>query len=556
MEMALEFRGVSYRYLGKEEFIIKDINLKIPKGSFYVLAGPTGSGKTTMLMLARGLHKEYGGKFKGDIYVSNQNIKDIDIGELGTKVGLIFQDPASQLHQLRVIDEVRSAPMYQGLPWDECKSRAETIINEILDRTFYNRSPNDLSYGEQQKVALAACLAMKSEILLLDEPFSFLDVKASKEVLEIILKLKEKGITIILSTHNLEQVSRYTDRIALIDKGKVILEGPTMDILYSEEIEKIITEPLSIKIAKALIEKKKIKEKVVDWQDLLKKIRIKPEINTTQREEVIQNTALELNDVSYTFPDGTVGVKDVSLKIHRGEILGIIGKNGSGKTTLAKLVLGLLKPKKGKIRLSGEDVTKTNASEITRKIGYVAQDPIEMLFELTVLRECAFGPRCLKLKNPEQRAKETLTKLGLIKYKEKHPDSLSGGEKRLLTIADILVSNPQFLILDEPEFGLDLKTWNSIAETIRNLREEGKTIILITHNLEITSFLCDRIAVMSEGKVFRIGEPLKIFTDFELLKECGLLSLPLFEVFKEIKDKRTLSEKEFINTVVSFVEEV
>ncbi|MDI6807320.1 MAG: ABC transporter ATP-binding protein [Candidatus Aenigmarchaeota archaeon] len=261
-KVAVEFSNVSYKYPGIDNWILEDINLKIPTNSFYVLAGPTGSGKTTLLMLARGFHKEYSGKFDGDIYILGESIKNFKITELGSKIGIIFQDPVSQLHQLRVIDEVMSAPMYQGLPWSECKTRAETVINEILDRDFYNRSPNELSSGEQQKVALAACLVMNCEILILDEPFSFLSIKAAQEILKILLELKEKGKTIILATHHLEQVSRHTDRIALIDSGKVVLEGPTMDILYSKEMGKILTEPLSIKVAKALIKSRKLKEKV------------------------------------------------------------------------------------------------------------------------------------------------------------------------------------------------------------------------------------------------------------------------------------------------------
>ncbi|GAI38101.1 unnamed protein product, partial [marine sediment metagenome] len=255
LKIALEFKNVHYKYPGTEKWILKDINLKVPKNSFHIIAGPTGSGKTTLLMVARGFHKEWGGNFHGNIYILNQNIKDSDIGRLGSNVGIIFQNPSTQLHQLRVIDEIMSAPMYQGLPLQECKKRVETVVNQILDVGFYNRSPNELSYGEQQKVALAACLSMECEILLLDEPFSFLDPKSVREILDILLKFKKRGKTIILTTHNLEQVSSYADRIVLINNGELILDGSPEEVLYSNNLEEILTSPLSIKVAKLLLYK-------------------------------------------------------------------------------------------------------------------------------------------------------------------------------------------------------------------------------------------------------------------------------------------------------------
>ncbi len=552
MKVAIEFKNVYYKYPGTKTWVLRNIDLQIPWNSFYVIVGPTGCGKTTLLMLARGFLKEYGGEFKGGIYILNQNIKDSDVGILGSNIGIIFQHPSTQLHQLKVIDEIMSAPMYQGLPWQECKKRAKAVAEQILDPSFYNRNPNELSYGEQQKVALAACLSMRCEILLLDEPFSFLDSKAVKEIMDILLKLQKRGKTIVLATHNLEQVSGHADRIALMDNGRLLSEGRPKEVLYSNELGETLTFPVSIRVAKALIEEGKLEEKVVNWQSLLKRIKINSVSRKVIKNEVKQDVILKLNNISYTYPDSTKGLKNVSLDIYKGEILGVIGINGSGKTTLAKLILGLLKPDEGEIYLFGNKITNVEISERAKRIGYITQDPVEMLFGDTVLQECAFGPKSLGLKNPAQLAKETLNKLGLLRYKEEHPDSLSGGEKRLLTIADILVNKPQILILDEPEFGLDPKTWRSIANTIRKLKKERKTIILITHNIEVTIFLCDRVAVMSKGKILKVRNPLGLYTDSEFLQNSNLPSLPLFKTLKAMaRDKKPLSEKKFIDTLVS-----
>jgi len=545
---AIDFKQVSYKYPGVDEWTLKDVNLKIPRNSFYIIAGPVGSGKTTLLMLARGFHKEYGGKFYGDIHVLGKNIRDLDIHHLGSKVGIIFQNPALQLHQLRVIDEVMSAPMYQNLPYERCKRRAQRLIKQILGKEFYNRSPNELSSGEQQKVAIASCLAMKCKILLLDEPFSFMDVKSMQETLKILEQLKKKRMTIVIATHGLERVSRYADRIAVLDNKTVYLEGKTKEILYDERLEQILTAPLSIKTAKELIRNQKLKQRVVDWEELTKKIKLK-KVGRVEKKHKKKKPYLELENVSYTYPDGNVGVRDISLEIYKKEIFGIVGHNGSGKTTLAKLILGLLKPNKGKVILAGNNITRMKIHEKAKKIGYVTQDPIDMLFETSVLQECAYGPKCLGYKYPERRARMTLKKLGILDQEKKHPDSLSGGQKRLLSIADILVNDPEVLILDEPEFGLDPKNWRSIVRIVKKLKKQGKTIIVITQDLEVTLFLCDRIAVMNDGMISRIGKPAEIFSDAKFLEKNGLSSLPVFGILDKINPGSLSSEDDFIKAV-------
>jgi len=542
---ALQLKNISYQYPGTKNWVLENINLEIPQGSFFVIIGPSGSGKTTLISLARGFAQEWGGELKGKIFVDGKDIKDISIAELGKKIGLIFQNPALQLHQLRVIDEVMSAPMYQGLPYEECQKRAKNLVNKILGKKFEYRSPNELSSGEQQKTALAASLSMKADILLLDEPLSFLDTKADQEVLKIILDLHREGKTIVIATHDIEEVARYATQMALLDKSKLVLAGKPEEVLYSPKLEEILTMPLSVKTAKALIEKKKLKERVVSWQDLQKKIVFKQARKKKKKKEKGE-TILNLEKVTFTYPGTKRGLKEINLKVNKNEILGIVGANGSGKTTLAKLILGLLKPKRGKIELSGEEITKLSTSERARKIGYVTQDPMDMFFEINIWDEVASGPKFLKLSEPKKRAERTLKELNLWQYKEKHPDSISGGEKSLLGIGDILVNDPEILLLDEPEFGLDPKNWHKITEIIKDLRKKGKTIILITQDLEITTFLCDRIVLMKDGEILRQGSPKEIFTNFNLLKRAHLEPLPMFNFLSRVSDESLESEEKFI----------
>lgn len=551
LDRALVFKNVSYKYPGATNWVLNNINLEIPVASFFVIVGPTGCGKTTLAMVARGLYKEYGGDFLGDIYVFGESVKETGLEDLGSKIGIIFQDPACQLHQLRVIDEVMSGPMYQGLPWQDCKQKAQELIVEILGEEFYERSPDELSNGEQQKVALAACLAMNCKLLILDEPFSFLDIKAAEEILSILLQLKKRGKTIILVIHNLEQIAKYADMIALMDKGRIISSGDPIKTLYSKKLGEIVDLPLSIQVAKSLIKREILKEKIVSWEDLFNKVVFEEKTKSagidtiqkkTNREKILEATSL-----SYTYPNGIVGVKDLSLDVYKGEILGIIGQNGSGKTTLAKLFLGLLKPSKGEIRFRGENIKGLRTSQRATKIGYITQNPADMLFENSVLQEAAFGPKVLGLPSATRKAKKALSAVGILRYCDKHPDSLSGGEKRLLSIADVLANEPEILIFDEPEFGLDLKTWELISSKMKYLTRRGKTIILITHNLEYTVFLCDRIAMMGNKRILEVGQPKEIYSNYELLRRNGLVFLRFFEVLDKVANNAFRDKNKFIS---------
>lgn len=554
--LALELRRVNYRYPRVDRWALRDINLKVRKNSFLVLAGPTGSGKSTLLKVARGLHKEYGGEFQGNIYVWGEDIGDSRASDLGSKLAIIFQNPAYQLHQPRVIDEIMSAPIYQGLPWQECLERAQQSADEILGGRFLERNPVDLSTGEQQKVALAASLAMKADILLLDEPFAYLDARAADDFLRVVKRLKAKGKTIILATHHLEPVAHFADEIALIDEGRLVLKGTPKDVLYSSELKDILGRPLFVEVGDRLFREGQLKERPLCWSELAERLRAVEGVgtdrdNSSSMPNRQRQPVLEVCGVSYAYPNGNRGVKDISLAVERGEILGIVGSNGSGKTTLAKLMLGLLKPSNGHVMVFGEK--SKGVSDIASKVGYVTQNPSEMLFETTVFRECSFGPISLGKRDPQAKVEAILSKLGLLKYADSDPHSLSGGEQRLLTLADILVNDPEVLILDEPEFGLDPNNFRSIAAVMRGLRDEGKTIILITQNLEATVFLCDRIALMKEGKVLKTARAAEICCDKELLEEAGLRYLPFFFVFEPVAGEieESVSEQGFVDALVS-----
>jgi len=407
----IEFSNVFYQYPNNSDWILKNVNFSIPKGSFCLLTGSVGSGKSTLLSLIRGLNLDYG-KFKGKIIIDGEDIRETDIVKLGSKIAIVFQNPVPQLHQLTVIDELQSGPLYQGLNWEECKKRAIEAATLTLDESFFEKSPTELSLGQQQRVVIAACLAMKVEILLLDEPFSFMDEESSIKLIKLLWDLKKKGITIVLSAHNYEHLIDIADIFLTVNNGTV--DSPL-------KMEKPIT-----------------KEKIA--------------FKTKENNNKI---LFEAKELYYKYSNGTIGLNKFSISLREGEIVGIIGSNGSGKSTFAKCALNLLKPQKGEIKLFEKEIKKYSLQEIAKNIGYISQNPNDMLFEDTVLNECLFGPIMLKLDKPLERVEEILNNLKLLSLKKQHPKSLSGGQQRLISIADILVNTPKIYIFDEPEFGLD-----------------------------------------------------------------------------------------------------
>lgn len=537
---SISINNLSYKYPSAGNWSLQEINLQIPQGSFFTLIGPSGSGKSTLLLLMRGFYQEIGGEIKGKIIVDKQNVSQTPIGELGKIIGIVFQNPALQLHQPRVIDEVASAPMYQGLPYEECLRRATTLIDKILGKDFYYRSPQELSAGQQQRVAVAASLALDAKVLLLDEPFSFLDETARYNLLNVINNLRLEGKTIIMATHDIGLVSKISTHMALINDGRVVTSGITKEILYSEQLEAVMPPPLFVQ----LVKKTGVEGKPLSWNEVLPKLLVsKQPLTDTSRKK----TKLSLTNVSFNYPDSKNGVKNINLNIGVGEIVGLIGHNGSGKTTLAKIIIGLIKPRSGKIYLDEKDITKTDVTGRARSIGYSTQDPLDMFFESNLWDEVAAGPRLLGLPEPKELAETALKQYGLWKYKDVHPDSISGGEKSRLGLADITVSDPSVLLLDEPEFGLDPKNWNKITKHLLKLKDRGKTIVMITQDLEAALFLCDKLVLLKEGQIVKIAPAPEILSDESLMSKCGLAPLSFSSLVKPFKNRLTVGE--FINSV-------
>jgi energy-coupling factor transport system ATP-binding protein len=540
MEYSVSIDNVTFTYLDSEKPAINNINLKVKKGEILMITGPSGAGKTTVARLINGLIPHYfRGKFEGKVIVNEVDTKKSTIGALSQMVGLLFQDPSSQLVCPTVMDEVAFGPENLGVEPTEIRRRVEEILEAVRLKGYEERNPHSLSGGEQQACALASVMAMKPEIYVLDEPTSNLDPLGSSQVINLLVELsRRERKTMIIVEHKMEELLPLVDRLVVMNEGKIVLDGEVQKILENVEVmEKMGLKPpqvtllasklrrnISIEklpltleegievIAKALRERLKTKKVVIKPQ-------IQPNLNEAKRKEIIT-----VEDLWHVYQGKVTALRGVNLKVYEGEFLAIIGQNGSGKTTLVKHFNGLLKPTKGKVTVYGIDTTKASISELSKKVGYVFQNPDHQLCNETVRKELAFGPANLGFPVAEinKRVENVAERLGLKKVLDEKPFSLSKGERHRVAVASILTMNPDVLIVDEPTTGQDYGMSREMMEIFESLHKEGKTVIVITHDMNLAAEYSERVVVLKNGEILCEGPPRKVFLQTETLEKTYL----------------------------------
>ncbi|RLF38880.1 MAG: hypothetical protein DRN00_03170 [Thermoplasmata archaeon] len=499
MSRAIIFKDVWYRYPRVDRWALRDFSIKIDYEECVLIVGPSGSGKSTFIFLARGLHKQFGGELKGTIKLHGKSMSDLDFREITRMgVGWVGQNPALNLHQLTVYDEILSSPIYFNLPWDECERIARDMMKKLRIMHLADRAPSELSGGQMQRVAIAAALTMgeiggERKILLLDEPSSFLDPVGKEELVNLLSELKGEGATMVIVTHDIQTFLELADRMILIADGRKILEGDPDSVVRSEELDRTVGAPLSVKIEKNELLKKQVRARLERPAD-----------------KAAEEPAIVLRDVHFEYPDQKV-FEGLSCEIPRGRITALIGNNGSGKTTLVKLALGLLKPQRGKIMLLGKNPVSYSAKELASKVSYITQIPSDMFIANTVREECGITPRELGVEKVDEVVENALQVSGLKKLEDASVDSLSGGEQRLLTLAcTAFVTDAELLVLDEPEYGVDPNRWWQMFKIFEDLKGRGKTIVMLTHFMDATIF-CDHIIVLADGRIVDEGSPAEVY---------------------------------------------
>jgi energy-coupling factor transport system ATP-binding protein len=518
----IKFKDFSYCYGCQDEQALHGINLQIDDGEFVLISGPSGSGKSSIGRCLNGLIPHfYGGSVQGSITVQGLDVLKTNTAVMAARVGMVFQDPENQIVSTSVEREIAFGPENLAYPAGLIARRIEESLDTMGIFNLRGRDIKDLSGGEKQKVAIAAVLALHPEILVLDEPTSELDPQSAEDVLSIVKRLNDElGITVVMIEHRLDRLIPYIDRLIIMDKGCIALDGGMRRILaenYDALIKTGVGAPPVVRLAKMLNNTPAgfdglpltVKEGRLELKKTV--LRAPPKQIALPKGQAGQ-AIIRIDRLHYSYPSGRVALKNINLEIYRGELAAIMGRNASGKSTLVRHLNGLLKPTRGQVLIDGVDTRKTSTALLASKIGLVFQNPDDHLFADTVENEVGFALKNCGFKTAEIQARvEDITrKFGLEGYLQRYPRSLSGGEKQRVVLASVLATRPEILVLDEPTRGMQQGLKDDLMGYLKEYRRTGGTVILVSHDVETVAEYADRVILLSEGELVTAGSKYEV----------------------------------------------
>ena len=540
----ISFKNFSFKYNNVVDKTLKNIDLTINKGEKVLIVGPSGSGKSTLSHCINGLIPfSYRGEFEGELKIDDIIPYKESLSEVSKKVGTILQDQDSQFIGLSVGEDVAFNFENNAIPLAEMKVKVINSLELVNMVDFINHSPYELSGGQKQRVSLAGVLGSDAEILLFDEPLANLDPASGSEIMQLINDIHEKtNKTIIIVEHRIEDVLEQPfDKVVIIDKGVVKGVGTPNEILKSDLLTNSgLREPLYVEAMKLAGCDVSSEENLRDInsineenKEILKSwFKNETSSKTINKEEKI----LEIKNLTFSHDGVKNTLDDVSFYLNKGEILAVLGNNGAGKSTLCRSITGILKPKFGSIFLNNECIDSWSIKKKGSAIGYVMQNPNQMISQHMIKDEIALGLKCRNFdkKYIDEKVEEVLKICGLYPYRNWPVQALSYGQKKRVTIASILAINPDVIILDEPTAGQDYKHYTEFMEFIKELSNKGISIIMVTHDMQLTLEYCDRAVVLSGGKKIADDKPSNILTNKEIIKKANLKETSLSTLAKTI----------------------
>ena len=536
----ISFEDFSFQYRAQKKPTLTGINLNIYPGEKVLIAGPSGSGKSTLAGCINGLNPfSNPGESTGKLIVDGVDAMHSSIFELSAHVGTVLQDPDGQFIGLTVGEDIAFALENSCTPQDKMHEITKHAAELVGIEHHLDYAPHELSGGQKQRVSLAGVMVDEVKILLFDEPLANLDPAAGKQAIELIDEIQKKtDTTVLIIEHRLEDVLwRNVDRIVLVNDG-TILADLTPDELLSTNLlrDNGIREPLYITAMRyAGIDITKEKKPahadsvVLDESDQ-KKLRNWFSAQPFSPKEPEGAPLFEVKNLSFGYNKGQQTLKNVSLSVKKGEMVSIVGRNGAGKSTFSKLVCGFEDPNQGEIFFEGQDLLKENIRSRAKKIGYVMQNPNQMISKTMIYDEVALGLQKSGKSEEEIRAKveETLKICGLYPFRNWPISALSFGQKKRVTIASVLVQDPKLIILDEPTAGQDFKHYTEIMEFLRGLNEQGVTVIMITHDMHLMLEYTPRALVFSDGQLIDDCRASQVLCNPELVARAALKETSLF----------------------------
>jgi energy-coupling factor transporter ATP-binding protein EcfA2 len=565
-EVVVEVEDLTFTYSASEEKALKGITLDIRRGEYVAIVGANGAGKTTFCLHINGiLPVVLGGRMGGRILVLGREPCEHRVYEIAQNVGMVLQDPEAQLFSADILSEVAFAAENRGIPRDEMRKLIEWALDVVRLKDYIGGFSAKLSGGQKQRLAIAANLVIRPEILVLDEPTSQLDPIGTSEVFATLRDLnKDVGMTIVVATHKCDEISNFADRIVVLEKGNLILEDTPRKVFWRVPRlrEALVHVPevaeldyqirmwlsggmgVSSALDEANVTLEQANRSITGYVEAGK---LKPsgtfEVGLgrsvpEKAESGNADTILEIDDVSYRYSEGApLALSDVSIRVKRGEVVGIIGQNGAGKTTLMKCATGLLRPTSGTIRIDGQDVTGLDALEIAKLAGLILQNPDNQLFQMSSEEEIAFGLKNLGLDDEEiaRRIDEVLDLTGMEAYRDIYPFKLSLGDRRKLAVASIFAMHPSILIFDEPTTGQDFAGRYQLSDLAIRLNRLGATIIMISHDMSLIARYTQRTLVMGKSKVLLDAPTREVFSHTDILDSTFLEPPPAIQLAQELQ---------------------
>ena len=539
----ISFKNFSFQYRAQKKPTLKEINLDIYPGERVLIAGPSGCGKSTLAGCINGLNPfSNPGECSGELIVDGVDAPKSSIFQLSAHVGTVLQDPDGQFIGLTVGEDIAFALENSCMPQDEMHEITRHAAELVGIQDHLDYAPHELSGGQKQRVSLAGVMVDQVKILLFDEPLANLDPATGKQAIELIDEIQEKtDTTVVIIEHRLEDVLwRDVDRIVLMGDGKILAALHPDELLSTRLLEENgIREPLyltalryaGVELAPAkkpahvdsVVIDKADRKKMTDW------FWSRPAAEAEKEHEPL----LEVRNLTFGYERGSQTLRDVSLTIHKGEMVSIVGKNGAGKSTFSKLVCGFETPDSGEILFQGRDLLQENIRHRAKHIGYVMQNPNQMISKTMIFDEVALSLRNMGKSEEEIREKveETLKVCGLFPFRNWPVSALSFGQKKRVTIASILVMKPEILILDEPTAGQDYRHYTEIMEFLKTINEtQGTTIIMITHDMHLMLEYTNRAIVVADGQLLTIDTPAKVLTDETITAPAYLKQTSLYEM--------------------------
>ena len=532
-EAMIELKDFSFQYKAQSEPTLKNLNLTIYKGEKVLIVGPSGSGKSTIGQCLNGIIPNiYKGTSSGQFLIQGKEAFNLSIYEKSHLVSTVLQDTDGQFIGLSVAEDLAFALENDMVDLGTMKERVRSWAERLDLMKLLDHRPQDLSGGQKQRVSLAGVLIDESPILLFDEPLANLDPKSGQDIIDLIDQIhEEQRTTTIIIEHRLEDVLyRPVDRVILINQGQVLFNGRPDELLRTTLLaENGIREPLYLTTLRQLGQDINQLEHLDRLDDIqLDDVNcVIPEATFTKTGEAEE--LLKLEQIRFAYQENHPILKNISLSIPKGQRLAIVGKNGAGKSTLAKAICGFITTE-GQYTSRGEDIKQESVKERAERVGYVLQNPNQMISTNMIFDEVALGLRLRGISEEDikERVYQALKTCGLYEFRKWPISALSYGQKKRVTIASILVLGPEILVLDEPTAGQDQRNYTEIMEFLDSLQEKGHTIVMITHDMQLMLDYSDRALVVSDGQILADLSPAELFTHPDILQEANLKETSIF----------------------------